>query len=557
MTRPLDKEFRLGPYTVGVIPAALPHVKNKLPKVLRLMHLSNAFGKDIDHDTWESIRQAMKDEPQLEWSSESASQFMALLEETSRLGFLLGRLREMRVLEHIIPAFGHARGLLQFNEYHKYTVDEHSILAVERATEFLNSRGTLGTVYRSLREKHLLHLALLIHDLGKGFAEDHSEVGRRIAEETATRLELDREDAEDVKFLVHNHLMMAHVAFRRDINDEAMVAEFAANVGSVKLLKMLYLLTCADIAAVGPNTLSDWKLELLTDLYHNAKNLLTGHHGIDGAERGLEDKFAAIAALGSDPDTQQWLARQARALPRNYCRGHAPELIAGQLLDIKDAVGDHTRVWVESLPAKRLVELSIGKRERLRSGIFYRVNGLLASLGLKIVNADIKHLTNSLVWYWFQFEDPDFAEPPAERLQQIRDRTLELVRSTSHEPIEITSRWQADYDRTANLPRAPIRVQIDNQTVQSANVIDVFAHYRLGLQYVISKRIYELGLDVRFARISTYGEQIVNVFYVTDEHGQKIRDARRLVDIRRKLLQVTREFLGETDTGTTRSEAAG
>ena len=177
---------------------------------------------------------------------------------------MLHRLHELGVLEKIIPAFAHARCLLQFNEYHKYTVDEHCILAVERATEFAADRGPLGRVYRKIKQKRTLHLALLIHDLGKGFVEDHSEVGLRIADETAELLRLPLREAETLKFLVHKHLIMAHLAFRRDTSDDQVVVRFAVEVGSPEMLDMLLVLTAADIAAVGPGVWNDWKSEVLS-----------------------------------------------------------------------------------------------------------------------------------------------------------------------------------------------------------------------------------------------------------------------------------------------------
>ena len=147
---------------------------------------------------------------------------------------------------------------------------------------------------------------MLLHDLGKGFPEDHSEVGRRIAEEIGERFDLPDEETETIKFLVHNHLVMSHLAMHRDINDQAMVAEFASNVGSVQMLQMLFVLTCADISAVGPGVLNPWKLDLLTQLFLRATKVLTGDDGV-GSSRSFQEIYDQVAGFAEDPVEQTWL----------------------------------------------------------------------------------------------------------------------------------------------------------------------------------------------------------------------------------------------------------
>ena len=155
------------------------------------MSLANQHGRRISHRTWQAIRFAMQDREPVKPDSETIGAFLNLLSKPGRLASLLRRLHELRVIEQLIPAFKRTRGLLQFNAYHKYTVDAHCILAVEAATEMQNQDTAMGRRYRRLKDKALLHLALLIHDIGKGYEEDHCVVGARIAKETAERLELD------------------------------------------------------------------------------------------------------------------------------------------------------------------------------------------------------------------------------------------------------------------------------------------------------------------------------------------------------------------------------
>ena len=207
---------------------------------------------------------------------EASRHFLSLLAHPGRLGTLLRDLHDVAILERFLPDFARARGLLQFNQYHKYTVDEHCIRAVEFAENLLDDPGPVGRVYRGLKDKHLLHLALLIHDLGKGLLEDHREVGLKIAEQTGWRLGLPPHETEIIKFLVHKHLRMNHLALRRDTSDEELVVRFAVQVGSPELLQMLYVLTAADLGAVGPDVWDGWKSVVLTDLYHRAMQQLAG-----------------------------------------------------------------------------------------------------------------------------------------------------------------------------------------------------------------------------------------------------------------------------------------
>ncbi|MFN9366429.1 MAG: HD domain-containing protein, partial [Planctomycetota bacterium] len=475
-----------------------------------------------------------------------ALQFMALLSNSRKLGDVLQVLHEMRALEKIIPGFAHARGLLQFNEYHKYTVDEHTLQAVRICTDFEQDQTVVGRTYRQLQEKHLLHLALLLHDLGKGFEEEHCEVGRRIAEATGYRLMLNPEEVEEVKFLVHNHLMMSHLAFHRNIADEALVAEFAANLGSVKMLSLLYLLTCADIAAVGPGMLTPWKQELLNTLFLQSKRKLTGSDFRDYLAPRQQELASACERYQTDETARTWLKEVALNLPETYLRHHPVDDVPRNLQELRGSDPGHV-VCSSRLPeGGRTLELASLTLARLRAGVFYKVTGLLASLGLTIHAAEIKPLGQTLILYWFQCEDDDFAQTPPGRLEEIRIRVERIARGEDDEPPRFRKLWKVPQGPAVDLQRPPIRVEIDNQTVDNATIIDVFAYNKLGLLYTISQKLFQLGLDVHFARISTYGHQVLDVFYVTDDQGNKIRQRQRLKVIRQELAEATREFLEAT-----------
>ena len=543
LNRQIDDHFCMGPTHIGVNDNAIDDIKTELEQVLRLMQLACLHNKAIEQKTWVAIRHEMlKNNPEVEFTRECARRFMALLSNTTGLGGLLRRLHEMKVLRKIIPEFEHARGLLQFNQYHKYTVDEHSMRALENVIGFEAEKTDVGAAYRSVRDKHLLHLALLLHDLGKGFEEDHSEVGRRIAAATGERFGLEDEDTETIMFLVHNHLVMSHLAFHRDIYDTQMVAEFAANVGSLQLLSMLFTLTIADIKAVGPEVLTPWKLDLMTNLYESAKRVLTGDQ--DGrTEVRFQRIYEVVSEFGANEEERNWLKEKAAALPNNYCISRPAEEIAQRLLELK-GIDDGIAIWVNPVPDTNLIELSIGKSSSRRMGTFYKLAGTLSSLGLEIHGADIKPIGKSMMWYWMQFEDPSYRDRPSEyRLEEIKNSVHNQILGKTDKPLRFPSVWRPTDNLAEEIARPKIQVKIDNDTVTSATIIDVFSSDKAGLLYTVAKKIHGLSLDVTYARTITYGNQVIGVYYVTDDDGNKIRNRSQLESIQSEIKETVSGFI--------------
>jgi len=308
------------------------------------------------------------------------------------------------------------------------------------------------------------------------------------------------------------------------------------------MLSMLFVLTCADISAVGPGVLNQWKQGLLTDLFLHAKRILTG----DSADtsRVRYDQINDMVALYSDDrEEQAWLRSKSENLPNNYCALHTPEAIAELLLELRQNQGESAVFRVNRVGDSSLFELCIGKTMSRRSGIVHRITGMLSSFGLQIRSADIKPLGDSLMFYWIQFEDTEFQEPPQSRLDDIKKRASDLVLGADDSPPKFRSVWKKEDSVALKLSRSEIRVQIDNETVSSATIIDVFAYDKTGLLYKLAKKIYRLGLDVTYARISTYAHQVIDVFYVTDENGNKIRNQNQIQIIKKEILKAAKDFL--------------
>ncbi|MFZ1935771.1 MAG: [protein-PII] uridylyltransferase [Thermoguttaceae bacterium] len=537
----------VGPAGLLASGSGLRMLHGDLTAIVRLVDLANLYDAPIAASTWEAIRHQAAWLPPGPPSVEAYRHFLSLLAHPTRLALLLRDMHSAGLLERFIPEFEHARGLLQFNQYHKYTVDEHCLRAVEFAAELAADQGPVGRVYRSIAQKHLLHLALLIHDLGKGRLEDHREVGLQIAADAAARLGLPPHEAESLRFLVHKHMLLNHLAFRRDTADEQLAVQLAVQVGSPELLQMLYVLTAADLGAVGPDVWDGWKTEVVTDLYHRTMQHLAG----DSPETTVDDVVVERRAevrnwLGPRRD-EPWFAEHLDALSAAYFSATSPQQAAADLLLLhglspsNPPQGESPRVLVAMRyqPETAVVQCTIATSEQVAVGIFHRLTGALSSLGLQIRSAQIHTLPDGLVLDRFWVHDPDFAgEPPSERLDQIERSLIGSLEKASAEPPTFRRMWQARSERRLRVPGVPTRVQIDNSTSSGLTIIDVFTHDRPGLLYAVTRTLFALELSVARAKIGTFLDQVVDVFYVTDRQNHKVRDEGRLDEIRRQLVEV-------------------
>jgi len=532
-----ERDYRVAPTFIGVHRRGLPKLKSDLSEILRLCELSQLYDKPIERETVDVIRQGAAKLPD-EVSPAAAERFRAMLGVPTRLGESLRMLHETGVLEKVLPDFSHARCLLQFNEYHKFTVDEHTLRAVEHAAGLAADEGSLGEAYRGLKTKWLLHLALLLHDLGKGYPEDHSVVGLRIAEQMIPRLSIDADDGEVLKFLVHKHLMMSYLAFRGDTGDEKTIVRFAVDVGSPEVLQMFYVLTACDIAAVGPGTFNAWKSELLTDLYLRTRDRLTSDDPEGSSRAAMDERRRLVREALGEKAGDPWFERQVAGLPRSYLRANAAERVADDLRRLRSIGRRQAIAQGRYLPESNTVEYRIGTYEDVVPGVFHRLTGALSAQGLQILSAEINTLDDGLIIDRFWVQDPDYKdEPPESRMTEVfKALTNSLEKPTVGRP-QFRRTWSSDaQQRVANLSQLPTRVRTDNNTSDKYTVLEVFTADRRGLLYTITRTLFELELSVWIAKISTYLDQVVDVFYVTDKKGKKIDSTARLNEYRTRLL---------------------
>ena len=551
-SRQMERDFRVGPRQIWATRRGLKKLRSSLEEVLRLADLANHSDKAISYETTEAIRPFLRRLPD-EVSPEAAKRFCQLLNIPIRLGPMLRWLYDLGILEILIPAFRHANCLLQFNVYHQYTVDEHCLRAVEAATALRHHQGLLGTVYRAIKRKYLLHLALLLHDLGKGFREDHSEIGARIAQSVATRLRLSRDDAELLRFLVQKHLLMSHVAFLRNVDDEKVVVQFAVECGSPDALRMLYVMTASDMQAVGPEVWTDWKEQVLAALYHRTIVHLADEYPELPSDRSIESLRAEVERLVDGAGDKQWFRKQIAALPAACFQppvSATPDQLAAELRDLYKL--RHGEVFSRGryLPDARTVEYTIGTYEDIVPGVFHRLCGALAAGRLEVLQAEIHTLADGLVLDRFYVNDPDFDGPPSEdRLSAVQRALEQSLLNPEESPPSFRRVWQLGMKNEARdaLPHMPPRVRTDNHTSDRFTILEVFATDRPGLLYMVARKIFELGLSVSVAKIGTYRDQVVDVFYVTEtDTGQKVESPQRREQIRDALMATLESLEAQT-----------
>ena len=519
--------------------------------LLRLFHLAQSRHLTIDTHLLDEIHRHVDSVSDESFRTSEASRiFLKILSGPSSVADTLEAMHRAHLLEKLIPVFATVRGLMQFNQYHKYTVDEHSLLAVAKAEALGQEAGILGEVYQEVRRKDILNLAILLHDLGKGREQDHSEVGKAIAEETAARLGFDEQETRTLVFLVHCHLMMAHTAFRRDPYDEKVLLTFARAVVTPEVLRKLLVLTAADIAAVGPGMLTKWKESLLIELYLRTLPEVTGErdatYGSERLTRLANDVAREAASLAGEKLTVEWIESQLGQFPLRYVYGTAPARMAAHLAAIRRLREAEVLVEENFNEALGTCEYTVVTSDDLTPGIFSKIAGVMAAKGLQILDAQIITRRDEIVVDTFQVIDLDYTgSPPVERRASI-GRTIVMIlkgEDTVENLVGRSSRLPAG--RKLPSGRQPTEVQVDNETSDRFTIIDVFADDRQGLLYVITHAILKLGLSVHAARISTRLDQVADVFYVSDLAGAKIVDHAQLETIRVTIKAEIDRFLGE------------
>jgi [protein-PII] uridylyltransferase len=425
---------------------------------------------------------------------------------------LAARLSEMRdcgLLGAIFPELNEISCRVTRDFYHKYTVDEHTLLTVRNVERLLNN-PRFGPVLNELREPELLVLALLYHDVGKARDGDHSIVGAEMAASMASRLELDEEARQTIDFLIRNHLKMSRIAFRRDTEDPEVVRQFASLFSTEEHLKMLVLLTLADVGAVSPDTLTPWKEELLWRLYVDAYNQMTLGYGDDIIDRD-QALVAALQASRPGDISEVEMARFLEGLPRRYLILFSPDAIYRHVRLSRDIRPDEAHYFLDKkAEAWELTVVSVDK-----PFLFSNICGVLAYFGMDILRGHALTSLAGMALDVFQFADADgFFDRNSEARKEFDRRLHDVVDGQADVTQMLRNKEGSVLFRRALVRRTPV-VYFDSGHSQRYTVLELVAEDAPGLLYRVSRIISNHGIDVDLVLISTEGQKAIDVFHIT------------------------------------------
>lgn len=466
-------------------------------------------------------------------SAEGSLAFMKLLARRGRGGYVLRLMHEIGFLTRFVPEFGRISLLIQHDLYHHYTVDEHTLKAVEALDELYASqdkqRAHLRGIFDEIEDPGLLYLSILLHDIGKGRGRGHIPRGAKIAAPICKRLGLSELDAAKVVLIVNQHVAMAQLAQRRDLNEPHVVADFAARMGTLDALNVLLLLTYSDLNAVAPGVWSEWKSTLLWELYRRARTVLTGTDAPpDETEKTARFKEQMAKALEGSLALSE-VERHVALLPDRYVRVTRPAAAAIHLHLVKELKSDvFVRRWMRY--GRESTELTVCTRDR--HGLCADIAGALAAHGIEILSAELNTREDGVALDVFMLREASTHHAiDAQRYAAI-ERSLRKAIAGESDISALVERWRtrnAPRKRSAvspTGPRNPPQVACDNEASQSSTLIEVHAVDEPGLAYKIASALAALGLDIVCAKIATEKSDALDVFYVTDGDGMKLAQSR-------------------------------
>ena len=512
--------------------------------LIRLFHLADKYNLPFHPDALKLARRSLKlIDHDLKENREANDLFMKILTSKNDPEVVLRRMNEAGVLGRFIPDFGKIVALVQFNMYHHYTVDEHLLRAVGLLANIEQGRlagehPLADEIIHTIQNRDVLYLALFLHDIAKGRPEDHSIAGARVARRLAPRFGFSPADTDTVAWLIEHHLDMSMIAQSRDLADRKTIEDFAATVQSLERLKLLLILTVADIRAVGPGVWNGWKGQLLRTLYYETEPILAGGHS--QAQRKLRIEQART-------DLREALSDWPQAEFDDYCERHYPAYWVRT--DLSRQI-EHARFLRELSGEKRklatrastdefqdITEITVFAPDHPR--LLSVIAGACAASGANIVDAQIFTTSDGFALDTI-FVSRELPEDEDERRRAERiGRLIEKILSGEAKIGELISQRTVTKGRIRAFSVEP-DVLVNNTWSNRYTVIEVSGLDRTGLLHELTEVLARLNLNIASAHIATFGERAVDVFYVTDLTGQKITNANRQAAIRRHLLQVFR-----------------
>jgi [protein-PII] uridylyltransferase len=492
----------------------------------------------------EAMRRALRDARLVDTVREDPranALFLELLTSRNDPETALRWFNEAGVFGRFVPDFGRVNAQMQFDMYHHYTVDEHTIRAIGLMAEI--EKGTMkaehplasGIVHKVVNRR-ALYASILLHDIAKGRRGDHSVLGAEVALKLCPRLGMTPEETEHTAWLVRHHLIMSATAFKRDLADWKTITDFVAQVQSTERLRLLAMLTIVDIRAVGPGVWNGWKRQLIHELYDaSEERLRLGHVQHGRAERIAAKQQAVAAQLGKQGGLVEAHARQFNDA---YWIAESDDIIAKNLAQLDAARDKALDVHCEYYPARGATLVTVIAADH--PGLFYRIAGGIHLAGGNIIDARIHTTRTGMAVDNFLVQDP-LGRPFSESSQLARIETM--IGDALANKIRLVPQLAA---RPLARPRADAfevrpRVEFDNSASNRFTVIEVNARDRPALLNRLARALFEAKLIVNSAHIATYGERAVDTFYVTDLLGEKVDATSRLRAVEKKLLEAASE----------------
>ncbi len=510
--------------------------------LLRLYEIASRDDLAIHPDASRLVTQSLRlVTPQLRSDPDANRIFLEILTSRRSPEAVLRRMNESGLLGKFVPDFGRVVAMMQFNMYHHYTVDEHLIRAIGVLAEIdagvLQSEHPLANeIMPTVTNRRALYVALFLHDIAKGRIEDHSLAGARIARKLGPRLGLTEGQTETAAWLIEHHLDMSTVAQSRDLGDPKTIESFAAIVQTLERLKLLLVLTVADIKAVGPGVWNGWKGQLLRTLYYETEIVLAGGHSVIERKARVEKKQDALKERLADWPAAERDAYLARHYPAYWIKVEVTDQEKhARFLRRAEAEGRTTATLVETDQFRGVTALTILAPDHPR--LLAIITGACAAAGGNIVDAQIFTTTDGLVLDTisvsraFELDDDELRR--AERIAAAIERALKGEIKIA----DLVAQRRAPPPRGQTFQVVP-EVIIDNVLSARHTVLEVAGLDRPGLLYDLTTAIGKLNLNIASAHIATFGEKAVDVFYVTDLTNAKIVSTARHLTIRRALLDV-------------------
>ncbi|MGD8353216.1 MAG: [protein-PII] uridylyltransferase, partial [Pseudomonadota bacterium] len=476
--------------------------------------------------------------------SDTASDiFFAILIDDRRLYDTLLLMNELGFLGSYIPEFATIHCKMQHDYYHTYTVDEHSIRAIKEIVELPESKDPVMHVYQQVwqeikTERDILFLTVLLHDVGKGKGSNHAETGAQMASKAGKRLGLNENQVEQMEFLIRQHLILSHVAQRRDLHEEKTILETAGLIETTERLKHLYLLTMADLKAVGPGVWNEWKASLITELFLETLKTIEqgGINREELMEKILLGRTFVEQSLSPDHPLKE-IRSELDILTERAYMVYRPRVLS-RLIDMKLKMADDP-IYLSWRQAARGGFTNLFVVAQDQPGLFAKIAGVLSANNVNIMGAQIFTRKDGIVFDVLHVTD-SILKPIKDKVKsRIVNRELKKAVAGELDVDELfTSRnLSLPLDRRDRTLTLPPKVEIENDVSEEHTVIDVYATDRIGLLYRITSTLAGLGLSIHTAKVSTKVDQAVDVFYVKDLEGKKITDSGKLDLIRETLFK--------------------